>query len=79
MRYPSPASVAAFEWTDDDRALVEDRVTTQFAGSPATVAKHLRVLQEAAGADEVLVTAITYRHEDRVRSFELLAREWGRS
>ena len=79
MRFPSPASVAAFEWTTEDRALVEDRVTTQFVGSPTTVAKHLRVLQEAAGADEVLVTAITYRHEDRVRSFELLAREWGHS
>jgi alkanesulfonate monooxygenase SsuD/methylene tetrahydromethanopterin reductase-like flavin-dependent oxidoreductase (luciferase family) len=79
MRFPSPASVAAFRWTDDDRTLVEDRLTTQFAGSPTTVAKHLRVLQEAAGADEVLVTAITYRHEDRVRSFELLAREWGHS
>ncbi len=79
MRFPSPAAVAAFEWTGEDRALVEDRVTTQFVGSPVTVAKHLRVLQEAAGADEVLVTAITYRHEDRVRSFELLAREWGRS
>ncbi len=79
MRFPSPAAVAAYEWTDEDRALVEDRVTTQFVGSPVTVAKHLRVLQEAAGADEVLVTAITYRHEDRVRSFELLAREWGHS
>jgi alkanesulfonate monooxygenase SsuD/methylene tetrahydromethanopterin reductase-like flavin-dependent oxidoreductase (luciferase family) len=77
MRFPSPESVAAFEWTDEERALVEDRVSTQFVGSPETVAKQLRVLQEATGADEVLVTAITYRHEDRVRSYELLAREWG--
>jgi luciferase family oxidoreductase group 1 len=79
MRFPSPSSVAAFDWTDEDRALVEDRVATQFAGSPETVAKQLRVLQEATGADEVLVTAITHRHEDRVRSYELLAREWGLS
>jgi alkanesulfonate monooxygenase SsuD/methylene tetrahydromethanopterin reductase-like flavin-dependent oxidoreductase (luciferase family) len=79
MRFPSPASVAAFAWTDEERALVEDRVSTQFAGSPTTVAKHLRVLQEATGADEVLVTTITYRHEDRVRSCELLAREWGQA
>jgi luciferase family oxidoreductase group 1 len=77
MRFPSPESVAAFEWTDEDRALVEDRVSTQFVGSPTTVAKHLRVLQEATGADEVLVTTITYRHQDRVRSYELLATEWG--
>lgn len=77
MRFPSPETVAAFSWTPSDRALVEDRVSTQFVGSPETVAKHLRVLQEATGADEVLVTSITYRHEDRVRSHELLAQEWG--
>ncbi|HMD94546.1 MAG TPA: LLM class flavin-dependent oxidoreductase, partial [Trebonia sp.] len=77
MRFPSPATVAAFEWADADRALVDDRVSTQFAGSPATVAKHLRVLQDATGADELLVTTITYEQADRVRSFELLAREWG--
>jgi alkanesulfonate monooxygenase SsuD/methylene tetrahydromethanopterin reductase-like flavin-dependent oxidoreductase (luciferase family) len=77
MRFPSPESAAAFAWSNEDRALVEDRVTTQFVGSPTTVAKHLRVLQEAAGADEVMVTTITHRHQDRVRSYELLAREWG--
>ena len=77
MRFPSPATVTGFAWTDEDRALVSDRVSTQFAGSPATVAKHLRVLQDATRADELLVTAITYEHADRVRSFELLAREWG--
>jgi alkanesulfonate monooxygenase SsuD/methylene tetrahydromethanopterin reductase-like flavin-dependent oxidoreductase (luciferase family) len=77
MRFPSPETVAAFPWTDADQSLVEDRVSTQFVGSPATVAKHLRVLHDATGADELLVTTITYRHADRVRSHELLAREWG--
>jgi alkanesulfonate monooxygenase SsuD/methylene tetrahydromethanopterin reductase-like flavin-dependent oxidoreductase (luciferase family) len=77
MRFPSPETVAAFPWTDADQSLVDDRVSTQFVGSPATVAKHLRVLHDASGADELLVTTITYRHADRVRSHELLAREWG--
>ena len=79
MRFPSPSSAAAYPWTDEDRTLVSDRVDTQFAGSPATVAKHLRVLQDATGADELLVTTITHSHADRVRSFELLAREWGQA
>ena len=79
MRFPSSSSAAAYPWTDEDRALVSDRVDTQFAGSPATVAKHLRVLQDATGADELLVTTITHSHADRVRSFELLAREWGQA
>ncbi len=75
--FPSPARAHAVEWAAEDRALVEDRVSTQFAGSPVTVAKSLRVLQEATGADELLVTTITHEHADRVRSARLLAREWG--
>ena len=49
---------------------------TQFVGSPTTVAGQLAQLQEASGADEILVTTITHSHEDRRRSFTLLAREW---
>jgi alkanesulfonate monooxygenase SsuD/methylene tetrahydromethanopterin reductase-like flavin-dependent oxidoreductase (luciferase family) len=79
MRFPSPETVAAFPWTEEDRALVEDRVSTQFVGTPETVARQLRVLRDATGADELLVTTITYRYADRVRSHELLAREWGLS
>jgi alkanesulfonate monooxygenase SsuD/methylene tetrahydromethanopterin reductase-like flavin-dependent oxidoreductase (luciferase family) len=71
------AEAAAHHWTEEDEALVADRITTQFVGSPATVAKGLRVLQDATGADEILVTTITHAHADRVRSFELLAQEWG--
>jgi alkanesulfonate monooxygenase SsuD/methylene tetrahydromethanopterin reductase-like flavin-dependent oxidoreductase (luciferase family) len=77
MRFPSPDTVAAFAWTEEDRALVADRVATQFVGSPASVTSQLRVLQEATGADELLVTSVTHAHPDRVRSHELLAREWG--
>ncbi|MEV4599912.1 LLM class flavin-dependent oxidoreductase [Amycolatopsis sp. NPDC049253] len=75
--YPDPATAAGFSWTDEDRDLVSDRVDTQFVGSPATVAGRLRQLQASTGADELVVTTITHDHEDRVRSYELLAREWG--
>jgi alkanesulfonate monooxygenase SsuD/methylene tetrahydromethanopterin reductase-like flavin-dependent oxidoreductase (luciferase family) len=74
--YPSPEQVAAEPWSDADRALVADRLETQFVGSPQTVAERLRTLQRATGADELLVTTITYDHADRVHSFELLAKEW---
>lgn len=74
--FPTAATAAAHEWTDEDRALVADRVETQFAGSPATVAERLSTLQRVTGADELLVTTVTHDHEARVRSFELLAKEW---
>ncbi|MFI1995759.1 LLM class flavin-dependent oxidoreductase [Actinoplanes sp. NPDC020271] len=74
--FPTEAEAAAFEWTDEDRALVADRVDTQFVGSPSTVAEKLETLRRVTGADELLVTTITHDHADRVRSFELLAKEW---
>jgi alkanesulfonate monooxygenase SsuD/methylene tetrahydromethanopterin reductase-like flavin-dependent oxidoreductase (luciferase family) len=76
MPFPSPDEARRHVWSDEDRALVRDRVETQFVGSPQTVAARLEQLREATDADEVVVTTITHRHQDRVRSFELLAAEW---
>ncbi|GGV22683.1 putative monooxygenase (luciferase-like) [Streptomyces longisporoflavus] len=76
--FPTPAEARAHVWTDADRALVDDRTETQFTGSPAHVADLLEQLQEATGADELLITTITHGHADRVRSYELLAEEWRR-
>jgi alkanesulfonate monooxygenase SsuD/methylene tetrahydromethanopterin reductase-like flavin-dependent oxidoreductase (luciferase family) len=53
-------------------------VDTQFAGSPRQVADQLEQLRDATGADELIITTITHAHEDRVRSYELLAEEWAR-
>jgi alkanesulfonate monooxygenase SsuD/methylene tetrahydromethanopterin reductase-like flavin-dependent oxidoreductase (luciferase family) len=74
--FPGPEEASRHTWSDDDRALVKDRTETQFVGSPATVAGQLERLQEATGADELIVTTITHSHADRVRSFSLLAQEW---
>ncbi|MEV7560599.1 LLM class flavin-dependent oxidoreductase [Streptomyces sp. NPDC089795] len=76
--YPTPAEARALPWTDADRRLVADRVETRFVGSAGTVADHLERLQEATGADELLITTITHGHADRVRSYRLLAEEWHR-
>ncbi|MFB7182259.1 LLM class flavin-dependent oxidoreductase [Streptomyces sp. NPDC056257] len=74
--FPTPAEARALPWTEADRELVADRVETQFVGSARTVADHLERLQEATGADELLITTITHDHADRVRSYRLLAEEW---
>ncbi|MHA5047054.1 LLM class flavin-dependent oxidoreductase [Streptomyces sp. SD15] len=78
IEFPTPAQARAHVWSDGDRALVEDRVQTQFVGSPGRVADQLEQLREATGADELLITTITHTHADRVRSYELLAEEWRR-
>jgi alkanesulfonate monooxygenase SsuD/methylene tetrahydromethanopterin reductase-like flavin-dependent oxidoreductase (luciferase family) len=74
--FPGPDEAGRLAWNDEERALVRDRVDTQFVGSPRTVAAQLEVLREAAGADELIVTTITHSHTDRLRSLTLLAQEW---
>jgi luciferase family oxidoreductase group 1 len=76
MPFPGPGEASRHTWDEDELALVRDRIETQFVGSPTTVAKQLTALQEDTGADELVVTTITHSHEDRRRSFSLLAREW---
>ncbi|MFF0066394.1 LLM class flavin-dependent oxidoreductase [Streptomyces sp. NPDC005279] len=76
IQFPTPDQARAHAWSDADRALVQDRLDTQFVGSPGRVADQLEQLQEATRADELLITTITHGHADRVRSYELLAEEW---
>lgn len=65
--------------SDHQRRLVDDRVATQFVGSAASVAERLSALQQFTGANELVITSVTHRHEDRLDSHRLLAREWGLS
>ncbi len=54
------------------------RLATQFVGTAGQVADGLERLRDATSADELVITTITHRHRDRLRSYELLAEEWGR-
>ena len=78
IQFPTPEEARRHQWTDDERALVNDRTETQFLGSPAQVADQLERLRDATEADELIVTTITHDHADRVRSYQLLAEEWAK-
>ncbi len=78
IEFPTPDEAREHPWNEDDRALVADRLETQLVGTPAQVADQLEQLREATDADELVITTITHRHADRVRSYELLAQEWFR-
>ena len=78
IEFPAPDEARSHSWSEEDRALVADRVDTQFVGSPEQVAGQLEQLRDATGADELIVTTITHDHADRVRSYQLLAQEWSR-
>jgi alkanesulfonate monooxygenase SsuD/methylene tetrahydromethanopterin reductase-like flavin-dependent oxidoreductase (luciferase family) len=76
--FPTPVQARAHTWTDADRELVADRIDTQFVGSAIQVADQLERLRDATAADELIITTITHDHDDRVRSYQLLADEWAR-
>jgi luciferase family oxidoreductase group 1 len=78
IQFPTADEARAQSWTDADRELVKDRVDTQFIGTAAEVADQLERLRDATEADELIVTTIAHDHQDRVRSYRLLAEEWAR-
>jgi alkanesulfonate monooxygenase SsuD/methylene tetrahydromethanopterin reductase-like flavin-dependent oxidoreductase (luciferase family) len=55
-----------------------DRPGYPALGTAAQVADQLERLRDATEADELIITTITHDHEDRVRSYQLLADEWAR-
>jgi alkanesulfonate monooxygenase SsuD/methylene tetrahydromethanopterin reductase-like flavin-dependent oxidoreductase (luciferase family) len=73
--YPEPDDCPPL--TDDQLAVVKDRLATQFVGNPDEVAERLQALQRVTGADELVITSVTHRQEDRLRSHELIAKRWG--
>jgi alkanesulfonate monooxygenase SsuD/methylene tetrahydromethanopterin reductase-like flavin-dependent oxidoreductase (luciferase family) len=73
--YPDPDRAEPL--TEAQRAVVEDRVATQFVGDPDLVAERLQTLQRVTDADELVVTSVTHGHADRLRSHELIANRWG--
>jgi alkanesulfonate monooxygenase SsuD/methylene tetrahydromethanopterin reductase-like flavin-dependent oxidoreductase (luciferase family) len=76
--YAGPEEARSHSWTDEERAMVADRVSTQLVGAPQDVVEQLHRLAEVTGADELAVTTMTHDHADRVRSYELLAKHWDR-
>ena len=76
-RFPSPEDAAAYDYSPQERALLNERTSSQVVGGPETVRDALRTLVERTGADELIITTAAYAHADRVRSYELLAKAVG--
>ena len=73
--YPDPDRVTPL--SDEQLAVVKDRTATQFVGDADEVADKLDTLRRVTEADELVVTSVTHRHSDRLRSHELIAKRWG--
>lgn len=76
-RFPSPEEAAAHTFTPFEEALLQQRTSSQIIGGPETVRAGLAELVERTGANELMITTTTFTHEDRVRSYELVAEAAG--
>jgi luciferase family oxidoreductase group 1 len=74
---PPPEKALAF-LASDERTPGQPRAQRRaIVGSPATVRAELEEVVSSYGAEEAIVVSITYEHETRRRSYELLAEVFG--
>jgi luciferase family oxidoreductase group 1 len=76
---PSPEEARAYEYSAQERVVVEMNRARHFIGTPERVANLIRNIASDTGADEVMITSTIYGRMERFRCYELVAAELGRS
>ena len=72
---PSPEEALAYPYTEIERVTASKHRSLVFVGTPADVKEQIEHAAKAADADEVIVTSTIHSHAERVKCFELLAKE----
>jgi luciferase family oxidoreductase group 1 len=70
---PSPREAMAYPYDPAERRLADVYRSMQVIGDPRTVRALIEELAQHTVADEVMVTTNVYDHDERLRSYELLA------
>ena len=63
-------------WSPQEKAIVESRLGGSIIGSRATVEAQLERVLEATKADELIINAMIFDHQARLRSYEIVADVW---
>jgi len=77
IQIPPIESALRFLANQDEEGEPPPRRRRTIVGTPTAVRAGIEAVAREYQADEVMVVTITYSHEDRRRSYELLAREFG--
>ncbi len=75
--FPSPAAVDARTLTPEQNAMLEQIEQRGIVGTPEQVKARLDNMATLYGLDEMIIVTITYDHQVRRRSYELLADAYG--
>ena len=73
IQMPSPEEARAYPYTPQEQAALGAVRAMQIVGSPETVRAQLGELLQKTQADELMLTTMMYSHQDRLRSFALVA------
>ena len=81
LRGPPPTleEAASYPFSEEDMEHLRTRRSRQIIGSPTEVKAEIDTLVDETQADEVIVLTITPSFDDRVKSYELIARAYGES
>jgi len=74
---PTPEEAAEHVFSPAEREIVKSWTAPLVCGDPGHVAAELEALAARTGADELMITTMVHNHTERLRSYELVASEWG--
>jgi len=73
----SPEEAMAYPYTPEERALAGAYRKLLVLGDPESVRSQIAALAAEAGVQEVMISTNIYSHEERLRSYELVAQAFG--
>lgn len=73
IRLPDPAAAAVYPYTAADREVINERKGGVLVGGPETVRAGLEQLVADTGARELMIATPVFDHDERKRSYELVA------
>ncbi|MCT8467154.1 LLM class flavin-dependent oxidoreductase [Chromohalobacter canadensis] len=68
--------VEALDWSPQERAMVSQNLGASIVGGPDTIRDELENFLAQTQADELMINGDFYDHDDRRRSYEILADVW---
>jgi luciferase family oxidoreductase group 1 len=71
--FPTPEEADAFHPTPHEKELIRSWSGSRIVGEPGAVGSELGSLVDRTGADELMITTMVHGHDDRVRSYRLIA------
>lgn len=72
---PSVEAAKAYTLTDEEKDKIAKMKEKMIIGNPSEVKKKLKQLSELFQTEELMMITITHCYEDRLRSYELIAKE----